>query len=275
MLGALKRFRRRPLALAGTCVVLAVIGAAAFAPLLSSYSPNVQSLYARLQPPSPAHWLGTDGLGSDVFSRLLFGARVSLVLGTAATAITVLIGVALGAASGYLGGMVDWILMRFTDVFMTIPVLFLVLFVVAALGASTLNTILVVGAVYWPTVARVVRGQMLGLRSRDFVEAAKGLGASMSRILVRHLLPNAISIVIVQTTLTIATAILAESALSFLGLGVPPPTPSWGNMLTEGRLQLSRAWWIATSPGLAIFLTVLSLNVVGDGLRDALDPRLQ
>jgi peptide/nickel transport system permease protein len=158
---------------------------------------------------------------------------------------------------------------------MTIPVLFLVLFVVAALGASTLNTILVVGAVYWPTVARVVRGQMLGLRSRDFVEAAKGSGASMFRILVRHLLPNAISIIIVQTTLTVATAILAESALSFLGLGVPPPTPSWGNMLTEGRLQLSRAWWIATSPGLAIFLTVLSLNVVGDGLRDALDPRLQ
>jgi peptide/nickel transport system permease protein len=185
------------------------------------------------------------------------------------------VGVLIGAVAGYFGGRVDWAVMRFTDLFMTIPVLFLVLILVAAYGTSLVNTIVVLGLVYWPGVARLVRGQVLALRARDFVHAARALGAEEGRILVRHLLPNASGVVIVQVTLAIATAILAESALSFLGLGVPKPTPSWGNMLTEGRLHLTGAWWIATFPGAAIFVSVLAFNLAGDGLRDALDPHLR
>ena len=221
----------------------------------------------------PSHWLGTDGHGRDVFTRLLYGARVSLVVGLAAATLAVTLGVLVGAVAGYWGGRVDLALMRFTDVFMTIPVLFLILLVVAAYGASLTNTITVLGVVYWPGVARLVRGQMLTLRARDFVVAAKALGAGDARVVSRHLLPNAAGVIAVQVTLSVATAILAESALSFLGLGVPPPTPSWGNMLTEGRLHLVGAWWIATFPGFAILVSVLAFNLTGDGIRDALDPR--
>ena len=229
----------------------------------------------RLEPPSRGHWLGTDGHGRDVFARVVYGARVSLAVALVAAAITVALGVLIGAVAGYRGGRLDWGLMRFTDVFMTIPVLFLVLIIVAAYGASLVNTILVLGVVYWPGVARLVRAQVLTLRARDFVQAARALGAEEGRVLVRHLLPNALGIITVQVTLAIATAILAESALSFLGLGVPKPTPSWGNMLTEGRLHLTGSWWIATFPGVAIFASVLAFNLTGDGLRDALDPHLR
>jgi len=271
---ALRRFRGHRLAVYGSGLVGLVVLVAVLAPALSTYDPNAQDLVNRLRPPSRAHWLGTDGHGRDVWSRLVFGARVSLVVAGVAAAITVALGVLIGALAGYFGGRLDWGLMRFTDVFMTIPVLFLVLIIVAAYGASLGNTIVVLGAVYWPGVARLVRAQVLALRARDFVDAARALGAQEGRILVRHLLPNATGIIIVQVTLAIATAILAESALSFLGLGVPKPTPSWGNMLTEGRLYLTGAWWIATFPGAAIFLAVLAFNLTGDGLRDALDPHL-
>lgn len=272
--GLLRRFRRRQLAVSGGSIVLLVVTAAMLAPVLAPYDPNAQNLFNRLHAPTRVHWLGTDGHGRDVLSRLLHGARVSLLVGIVAAAIAITLGTLIGSAAGHFGGWLDWALMRFTDVFMTMPVLFLILILVAAYGASFQNTILVVGAVYWPPVARLVRAQVLSLRARDFIEAARALGASEARILVRHLIPNTRGIIIVQATLAVATAILAEAALSFLGLGVPPPTPSWGNMLTEGRLHLSRAWWIATYPGIAVFLTILGFNLAGDGLRDALDPRL-
>jgi peptide/nickel transport system permease protein len=270
--GFLARFGRHRLAAAGAGLVALLVGVAVLAPALAPFDPDEQDLQSRLRVPTREHRLGTDGHGRDVLSRLLLGTRVSLSAGVAAALIAVGLGLLVGAAAGYFGGPVDLVLMRFTDVFMTIPVLFLILIVVAAYGPSLLNTILVLGAVYWPGVARLVRSQVLSLRARDFVLAARALGAPDARVILRHLLPNAAGIITVQVTLAVATAILAESALSFLGLGVPPPTPSWGNMLTEGRLHLTSAWWIATFPGLAIFLSVLAFNLTGDGLRDALDP---
>ena len=270
--GFLARFGRHRLAAAGAGLVVLLVGVAVLAPALAPFDPDEQDLQSRLRVPTREHHLGTDGHGRDVLSRLLLGTRVSLLAGVAAALIAVGLGVLVGSAAGYFGGPVDLVLMRFTDVFMTIPVLFLILLVVAAYGPSLLNTILVLGAVYWPGVARLVRSQVLALRARDFVLAARALGAPDVRVILRHLLPNAAGIITVQVTLAVATAILAESALSFLGLGVPPPTPSWGNMLTEGRLHLTSAWWIATFPGLAIFLSVLAFNLTGDGLRDALDP---
>jgi peptide/nickel transport system permease protein len=256
-------------------VIVVIVFVALLAPLLAPYDPDAQNLDLRLHGPSRVHWFGTDSLGRDVFSRLVFGTRVSLLVGTVAAAITIGIGSLIGVTTGYFGGRTDWALMRFTDVFMTIPVLFFMVLIVAAYGASTTTTIAVIGLVYWPAVARLVRSQVLSLRTYGFVEAARALGGGEARILLRHLFPNASSIVIVQGTLSVATAILVESTLSFLGLGVPPSTPSWGNVLTEGRLYLVTAWWIATLPGIAIFVTVLSFNLVGDGFRDALDPRLR
>ena len=271
--GALARFVRHRAAVGGAVLIAVLACVAVLAPMLTPQSPEAQDLVNRLQPPTHGHWLGTDGHGRDVLTRLLYGARVSLLVGLAAASLAVTLGVLVGAVAGYWGGRVDLVLMRFTDVFMTIPVLFLILLVVAAYGASLTNTIAVLGAVYWPGVARLVRGQMLTLRARDFVVAAKALGAGDARVVSRHLLPNAAGVIAVQVTLSVATAILAESALSFLGLGVPPPTPSWGNMLTEGRLHLLGAWWIATFPGFAILVSVLAFNLTGDGIRDALDPR--
>jgi peptide/nickel transport system permease protein len=271
--GALARFIRHRAAVAGITLIGLLALTAVLAPALTAHGPDAQDLVNRLQSPTRTHWLGTDGHGRDVLTRLLFGARVSLIVGLAAAALAVVLGVLIGAVAGYWGGRIDLVLMRFTDVFMTIPVLFLILLVVAAYGASLTNTIGVLGAVYWPGVARLVRSQMLSLRARDFVLAARAIGAGDARVVSRHLLPNAAGVIVVQVTLSVATAILAESALSFLGLGVPPPTPSWGNMLTEGRLHLTGAWWIATFPGLAILVSVLAFNLTGDGLRDALDPR--
>ena len=270
---ALARFVRHRAAVGGAALIALLACVAVLAPVLTTQSPEAQDLVNRLQPPTHDHWLGTDGHGRDVLTRLLYGARVSLLVGLAAAALAVTLGVLAGAVAGYWGGRVDLALMRFTDVFMTIPVLFLIVLVVAAYGASLTNTIAVLGVVYWPGVARLVRGQMLTLRERDFVVAARALGAGDARVVSLHLLPNAAGVIAVQVTLSVATAILAESALSFLGLGVPPPTPSWGNMLTEGRLHLLGAWWIATFPGFAILVSVLAFNLTGDGIRDALDPR--
>jgi peptide/nickel transport system permease protein len=252
-----------------------MLAAGILAPAIAPYSYSSQSLLQRLKPPTLSHWLGTDGFGRDILTRVVWGARVSLEIGFLATGLAILVGTAVGGAAGYFGAAVDTAIMRVADVFMSVPALFLILVVVALFGASLLNTALVVGLVTWAPVARIVRGECLTLRARDFVEAARALGASQGRILTRHVLVNALPAIIVQGTLLLGQTILIESGLSYLGLGVQPPTPSWGNMVVEGRQFLASAWWVSTFPGLAIFATVLGFNLFGDGLRDALDPALR
>jgi peptide/nickel transport system permease protein len=269
------RLVRNRRGLLGGILVAAVLVAGLSAPFLAPYGYSAQSLLNRLKSPSAAHWLGTDGFGRDVLARVIWGSRVSLEIGFLATGVAILVGALVGGAAGYFGGGVDIVIMRVADVFMSVPSLFLILVVVAVFGASLTNTALVIGLVTWAYVARVVRGECLGLRARDFVEAARALGAGHRRILVRHILANALPVIIVQGTLLLGQTILIESGLSYLGLGAQPPLPSWGNMLVEGRQFLLSAWWIATFPGLAIFATVLGFNLFGDGLRDALDPTLR
>jgi peptide/nickel transport system permease protein len=261
--------------LLGGVVVAAMLAAGLLAPVVAPYSYSTQSLLQRLKPPTAAHWLGTDGFGRDILTRVIWGARVSLEIGFLATGLAIAVGTAVGGAAGYFGGAVDTGIMRVADVFMSVPALFLILVVVALFGASLLNTAMVVGLVTWAPVARIVRGECLTLRARDFVEAARALGASHGRILGRHVLVNAVPAIIVQGTLLLGQTILIESGLSYLGLGVQPPTPSWGNMVVEGRQFLGSAWWVSTFPGMAIFATVLGFNLFGDGLRDALDPALR
>jgi peptide/nickel transport system permease protein len=271
----LSRVVRNRRGLLGGIVVAAMLAAGLLAPAVAPYSYSTQSLLQRLRPPTAAHWLGTDGFGRDILTRVIWGARVSLEIGFSATGLAILVGTAVGGAAGYFGGAVDTGIMRVADVFMSVPALFLILVVVALFGASLLNTAVVVGLVTWAPVARIVRGECLTLRARDFVDAARALGASHGRILGRHVLVNAIPAIIVQSTLLLGQTILIESGLSYLGLGVQPPTPSWGNMVVEGRQFLASAWWVSTFPGLAIFATVLGFNLFGDGLRDALDPALR
>jgi peptide/nickel transport system permease protein len=271
----LSRVVRNRRGLLGGIVVAAMLATGLLAPVVAPYSYSAQSLLQRLKPPTVAHWLGTDGFGRDILTRVIWGARVSLEIGFLATGLAIAVGTAVGGAAGYFGGAVDTGIMRVADVFMSVPALFLILVVVALFGASLLNTAMVVGLVTWAPVARIVRGECLTLRARDFVEAARALGASHGRILGRHVLVNAVPAIIVQGTLLLGQTILIESGLSYLGLGVQPPTPSWGNMVVEGRQFLASAWWVSTFPGLAIFATVLGFNLFGDGLRDALDPALR
>jgi peptide/nickel transport system permease protein len=261
--------------LLGGLVVGIILTAGTLAPAIAPYSYSSQSLLQRLKPPTLTHWLGTDGFGRDILTRVVWGARVSLEIGFLATGLAVLVGTAVGGTAGYFGAAVDTAIMRVADVFMSVPALFLILVVVALFGASRLNTALVVGLVTWAPVARIVRAECLALRARDFVEAARALGASHGRILTRHVLVNAFPAIVVQGTLLLGQTILIESGLSYLGLGVQPPTPSWGNMVVEGRQFLASAWWVSTFPGLAIFATVLGFNLFGDGVRDALDPALR
>ena len=274
-MSGLSRVVRNRRGLLGGIVVAAMLAAGLLAPVVAPYSYSTQSLLQRLKPPTAAHWLGTDGFGRDILTRVIWGARVSLEIGFLATGLAIAVGTAVGSAAGYFGGAVDTGIMRVADVFMSVPALFLILVVVALFGASLLNTAMVVGLVTWAPVARIVRGECLTLRARDFVEAARALGASHGRILGRHVLVNAVPAIIVQGTLLLGQTILIESGLSYLGLGVQPPTPSWGNMVVEGRQFLGSAWWVSTFPGLAIFATVLGFNLFGDGLRDALDPALR
>ena len=274
-MSGLSRVVRNRRGLLGGIVVAAMLAAGLLAPVVAPYSYSAQSLLQRLKPPTAAHWLGTDGFGRDILTRVIWGARVSLEIGFLATGLAIAVGTAVGGAAGYFGGAVDTGIMRVADVFMSVPALFLILVVVALFGASLLNTAMVVGLVTWAPVARIVRGECLTLRARDFVEAARALGASHGRILGRHVLVNAVPAIIVQGTLLLGQTILIESGLSYLGLGVQPPTPSWGNMVVEGRQFLGSAWWVSTFPGLAIFATVLGFNLFGDGLRDALDPALR
>ena len=267
-------FRRYGLLWLGLFLVLLMSLAAVFAPWLSTHDPLLLDLDAILRPPGPEHFFGTDTLGRDVFSRMLYGARVSLWVGFVSVGISVCIGLTLGLVAGYFRGLVDECIMRFVDVMLCFPSFFLILAVIAFLEPSLVNIMVVIGLTSWMGVARLVRAETLSLRERDFVHAARLSGASTARILTRHILPNAVAPVLVSATLGIAGAILVESSLSFLGIGVQHPLPSWGNILIEGKQTLGIAWWLSVFPGLAILFTVLGYNLLGEGLRDVLDPRI-
>ncbi|MBG0777571.1 MAG: ABC transporter permease [Desulfovibrionaceae bacterium] len=262
------------LVIGGTIVGVMSV-AALLAPWITPYDPTALNVDVLLQPPSAAHLLGTDALGRDVFARMLFGARVSLWVGFVAVGLSVAIGLALGLAAGYFGGLVDEIIMRGVDIMLCFPSFFLILAVIAFLEPSLLNIMVIIGLTSWMGVARLVRAETLSLRSRDFVDAARLAGAGPVRIICLHILPNAVGPVLVSATLGVAGAILVESSLSFLGLGVQPPMPSWGNMLMEGKDVLEIAPWLSIFPGLAILVTVLGYNLLGESLRDLFDPRLK
>ncbi|MFG6360116.1 ABC transporter permease [Taurinivorans muris] len=259
----------------GTGIVLCMAFFAVFAPYLTPYSPTEPNVDMMLLPPSSSHVLGTDAVGRDIFTRLLYGARVSLWVGFIAVGISSAIGIALGLISGYFGGIIDEIIMRLVDIMLCFPSFFLILAVIAFLEPSVTNIMVVIGLTSWTGLTRLVRAETLSLRERDFVLAAKLSGASKFRILFVHILPNTLAPVFVSATLGIAGAILVESSLSFLGLGVQPPYPSWGNMLLDGKDVLSNAPWLSLFSGLAIFITVLGYNLLGESLRDMLDPRLK
>ena len=286
------RLRRHKLAVAGMAVLALMILAAVFAGQLAPFDPNfIDNAHWQGTPLPPCfqdasqcggHQLGTDEVGRDLLSRLLFGARISLTVGLSAVIMEVIIGTVLGAVSGYYGGWIDYIIMRVTDVFLSIPLLPLLLVLTAIVAASSTKAslsfgviVIIIGALSWPTVARLVRASFLSLREREFAEAARALGNNDRRIIFRHLLPNAVAPIVVQATLDVAGVIITESTLSFLGLGIQPPTATWGNMLANAQSNLSIAWWAAVFPGLCILVTVLSINYMGDGLRDALDPNMR
>lgn len=264
---------RNPLIIAGGMIVGIVALLALFAPWIAPYDPSFIDLTSILQPPSWQHPMGTDDLGRDVFSRMVYGARISLLVGFVAVGIAVSIGVFFGAIAGYYGGWVDKLVMRFVDVMLCFPSFFLILAVIAFLQPSIFNIMIVIGFTSWMGVARLVRAEFLKLRKQDFILSAQTLGVSDQRIIWRYMLPNALTPVWVNVTLGIAAAILVESGLSFLGIGVQPPTASWGNILTDGKANIEIAWWLSLFPGLAILVTVLGYNLLGEGLRDELDPR--
>jgi peptide/nickel transport system permease protein len=272
----LRRFVENRLALAGLAVIVLFYAVAIAAPAISRYDPNTLSPGQRSKPPSAQHWLGTDRNTRDAYARLIIGARVSLSVGFTAVLIVMTIGTLLGALAGFFGGWVDTLIMRTTDLLLAIPQILLLISAAALFKAGIVTTVIVIGVTSWPGAARLVRGQFLALRNQEFVTAARAIGATPGRLMRRHLLPNTLSVIIVEATLWLAYAILLEATLSYLGLGVQIPTPSWGNMLQQGQTELlNGAWWLTVFPGLAIFLVVLAFNLLGDGLRDALDPRLQ
>lgn len=271
----LHRYARNRLALIGLWVVVTIVLAALFAPWVVRASPIKPDFGAVLTPPSLAHPMGTDDLGRDVFSRVVFGARAALLAGLISVGIAVAIGLPVGLLSGFYGGRVDDVLMRLTDALLSFPVLVLALTLVAILGAGLEKAMIAIGIVFTPRFIRLARAQALGEREQPYVEAARAMGSHDARILRHHLLPNSLSPIFVQASLDMAGAIIAEATLSFLGLGTQPPTPAWGSMLNAAQPYLSTAPWMAVFPGLAIFTTVLALNLLGDGLREALDPRLR
>lgn len=269
-----RRFKQNPLSLAGLVVIVALSTIALLAPIISPYNPTAIDVNKVLSPPSISHPFGTDELGRDVLTRMMWGSRVSLKVGFIAVGIAILIGCIFGSLAGYYGGAIDGVLMRFVDVMLAFPTFFLILAVIAIVEPGITTIMIVIGVTGWMDVARLVRAEFLTLKEREFISAARAIGASDVRIIFRHILPNALSPVFVAATFGIAGAILIESSLSFLGLGVQPPEPSWGNILTSGKDNITVAWWLSVFPGLAILITVLSYNLVGEGLRDALDPRL-
>ena len=274
VLRMLRRFKRHKLAIAGLVVLLLLVTAALFPSWLAPYDPLEMEMRDRLLPPSTEHLFGTDDFGRDILSRIIYGARISLMVGVVAVGIAATVGISLGLLAGYFGGISDTVIMRLMDIIFAFPAILLAISIMALLGPSTFNVMIAIGIVYIPIFARIVRGTTLELRIQDYVEAAVASGAVSGRILGRHILPGTLGPITVQVTLALAYAILAEAALSFLGLGTQPPDPSWGSMLSFGREWVREAPWFSFFPGLAIFVTVLSLNVVGDGLRDAIDPRL-
>ncbi|MBI5055864.1 MAG: ABC transporter permease [Nitrospirae bacterium] len=269
-----KRFKRNRLAITGGVVVFVLFFIASFANLVSPYDPSDIDRKHILEAPSVSHPLGTDDLGRDVLSRMIFGSRISLSVGFVAVGIATIIGMIVGAISGYYGGWTDRVIMRIIDIMLSIPTFFLILAVIAFIGPGIWNIMIVIGLTSWMGVARLVRAEFLSLKEREFVLAARALGASDMRIIFRHIMVNSMSPVFVSAVLGVASAILVESALSFLGIGIQPPVPSWGNILTLGKDNIEIAWWLSVFPGLAILITVLSYNLVGEGLQDALDPRL-
>lgn len=272
---AARRFSRHRLATIGLVVLALVILACVLAPLLSPYGPNDIDLRGRNQAPGLDHWLGTDGTGRDIFARILYGGRVSLSVGFIAVAISAAIGIVVGCIAGYFGGKVDLALMSLVDMVLTFPRLVIIIAFVAAVGPSIFNTMLVIGLLSWPSIARLTRGEILALRKQEFILAARSLGTRPWVIIVEHILPNVLSPILVAITLDVATVILLEASLSFLGLGAQPPTASWGNMLRDARTLsiLEGQPWLWIPPGTMIAVAVLSINFVGDGLRDALDPQ--
>ena len=274
---AARHLQRNKLALLGLFTVVALYLIAFLAPLIAPYDPIAQGdlTTTGYLPPGPEHWLGTDQFGRDMLSRIIYGARISLAIGFIAVAIAIVLGSLLGAIAGYIGGKIDAVIMRFTDMVMAFPRLVLLIMIIALFESSVTLIILILGLTQWPGTARLVRGEVLSLREQEYVQAARALGFGRARIIMRHLIPNVLAPVIVAATLGIGNTIVLEAGLSFLGMGVQPPTPSWGTLVADGRQNLIGAWWVATFPGLAIVVTVLAFNLVGDGLRDALDPRLR
>jgi peptide/nickel transport system permease protein len=269
-----KRFRRNKLAVAGGIIVAVLFFVAILASLVSPYDPNDIDRKHILEPPGIQHPLGTDDLGRDVLSRMIWGSQISLSVGFVAVGISVVMGIIFGSLSGYYGGWTDRIIMRFIDIMLSVPTFFLILAVIAFIGSSIWNIMIIIGITSWMGVARLVRAEFLSLKEREYVLAAKAIGASNMRIIFRHIMVNSLAPVLVSAVLGIAGAVLVESALSFLGIGVQPPTPSWGNILTLGKDNMETAWWLSVFPGLAILITVLGYNLLGEGVRDALDPRL-
>jgi peptide/nickel transport system permease protein len=274
---AWREFNKNRVAVLGLFLMFGLYLATLLAPYLTSYEPNAIGDIAatRHLPPSLDHLMGTDKFGRDVFTRVLYGARISLSIGFVGVSISVTLGTVVGAVSGYFGGVVDTLLMRFVDMLISFPRLVLLITVIALFEPSIFTVIVVLGLTLWPATARIVRGEVLSLREREFVEAARALGLGSPRIIFRHIVPNVLGPVIVAATLGLGNIILIEAGLSFLGLSVQPPTPSWGNIIDGGREYLVQAWWVSTFPGLAIVVTVVAFNLIGDGLRDALDPRLR
>lgn len=269
-----RQFARNRRAVVGSFVLVLFCGLALLAPVVAPYPAEHQRLVERLRPPGPGHVMGTDGLGRDVFSRAVYACRVSLPIGVAAMIVSMSVGVGIGLIAGYAGGKVDNVLMRFTDLLLAFPIFFLLLTVTALFGRGIAVLILMLGLTSWGSTARIMRGEVLSIKEQPYIEAARAVGARDSRIILRNILPNAVPVILVAATLRVTLVILVEGGLSFLGLGVQAPTPSWGNMIAEGREFLRVAPWISIFPGLFLFFCTMSFNLVGDGLRDALDPRM-
>lgn len=272
-----RMLKKNKMALVGLGILVILVLLALFADVIADYDTVVikQNLANRLKGPSAEHWLGTDEFGRDIFARLVHGARVSLKVGIIAVGISIILGGILGALAGFYGRRIDNIIMRIMDVFLAVPSILLAIAIVSALGPSIINLMVAISISSVPRYARIVRASVLSIRDQEFVEAARAIGANNARIIFRHIIPNSLAPVIVQGTLGVASAILSTAGLSFIGLGIQPPAPEWGSMLSGGRQYLRYAWWVTTFPGVAIMITILSLNLLGDGLRDALDPRLK
>jgi peptide/nickel transport system permease protein len=272
---ALQRFAHNRLALTGLVIIVIFLVIAIAAPIIAPYAPDKQIIAERLSPPSLKHFMGTDSLGRDVFSRAVWAGRVSMPIGFLAMAISLIIGVSVGLVAGYYGGWINNVLMSITDLFLSFPIIFLLLTIAALFGPSVRTIIWMLGLTSWGSTARIMRGQVLALREALYVEAARAIGAMNSRIIIRHILINSLSVITVNATLMVAFTILVEGSLSFLGLGVQPPMPSWGNMMADGRNFLRIAWWISVFPGIFLLLVVISFNLLGEGLRDMFDPSKQ